>query len=67
VLLDVQLPDLDGFAVAAELMAEDHPPAVVMTSSRDGNEFGALVAHSGARGFVPKSALSGAALAALLS
>jgi DNA-binding NarL/FixJ family response regulator len=66
VLLDVQMPDLDGFEVALRLTAEDDAPAVVLTSSRDGGEFGGLVAESGARGFVPKSELSGPALAALL-
>lgn len=67
VLLDVQLPDLDGFAVAAELAAEAHPPAVVMTSSRDASDFVGLVTRSGARGFLPKNELSGQALAALVS
>lgn len=66
VLLDVQLPDTDGFAVAARLTANGNGPAVVLTSSRDASDFGPLVAESGARGFVPKSALSGAALAALV-
>ena len=41
-------------------------PAVVLTSSRDASEFSGLVERSGARGFVPKAELSGAALAALL-
>ena len=67
VLLDVQLPDLDGFEVASRLMAEDDPPAVILTSSRDGSDFGSLVADSGARGFVPKAELSGDALAALVA
>ena len=66
VLLDVQLPDTDGFAVAAELTAGGDGPAIVMTSSRDGADFGPLVAESGARGFVAKSDLSGAAIHALL-
>ena len=67
VLLDVQLPDLDGFQVAARLRdSNGHSPAVVLTSSRDGSDFGPLVADSGARGFVAKAELSGAALAALL-
>ena len=37
-----------------------------MTSSRDGSDFGGLIARSGARGFVAKGELSGPALAALL-
>ena len=66
VLLDVQLPDFDGFDVAARLTSQDDGPAVVLTSSRDGSEFGGMVARSGARGFVPKDELSGPALEALL-
>jgi two-component system response regulator EvgA len=65
VLLDVQLPDLDGFDVCARILrsANGSAPAIVMTSSRDGCDFGRLVAESGASGFVPKAELTGAALA----
>lgn len=66
VLLDVHLPDIDGFEVALRLTADDEAPAVVLTSSRDGGEFGAMIADSGARGFLPKGEVSGPALAALL-
>ncbi len=66
VLLDVQLPDIDGFDVAAELTGHDDGPVVVLTSSRDRSEFGEMVVRSGARGFVPKDELSGPALEALL-
>ena len=66
VLLDVQLPDFDGFEVAARLQRLDDPPQIVLTSSRDGSDYGRCIADSGARGFVPKAELSGSALAALL-
>jgi DNA-binding NarL/FixJ family response regulator len=65
-LLDVQLPDMDGFAVAAKLGQNGYAPVIVLTSSRDAADFGPLVSECGARGFVPKADLSGAALNAVL-
>jgi CheY-like chemotaxis protein len=66
ILLDVQLPDIDGFEVASRVTATDGGPAVILTSSRDGGDFGPLVQASGARGFVAKADLSGESLRALL-
>jgi CheY-like chemotaxis protein len=34
VLLDIQLPGIDGFEVAARLAATPHPPEVVLVSTR---------------------------------
>ena len=64
VLLDLQLPDTTGFAVAEEICRR--APAVVITSTRDSADFDALARRSGARGFVSKAELSGAALEELL-
>jgi len=66
VLVDVYLPDADGFELAGRIRALPDPPAVVMTSSRDGAEFETCVRECGARGFVPKSELSREAIEELL-
>jgi DNA-binding NarL/FixJ family response regulator len=65
-LLDVQLPDMDGFAVCRELDLNGGPPAVVLVSSREACDYGRLIGESGAHGFIPKAELSGSALADLL-
>ena len=67
VLLDVHLPDLDGFDVAARLTGEAGAPAVVLVSSRESRDFGPLVSRSGARGFISKADLSGDALRELVA
>jgi DNA-binding NarL/FixJ family response regulator len=66
VLLDIQLPDIDGFVVAERLAAGIHPPAVVLISSRDADAYGSALEAAPARGFLPKRLLSGAALADLM-
>jgi DNA-binding NarL/FixJ family response regulator len=66
VLLDVQLPDIDGFEVAKRLTSDGDGPSVVLVSSRELSDYGPLVDGSGARGFLPKNELSGAAVAALV-
>jgi DNA-binding NarL/FixJ family response regulator len=66
VLLDVQLPDIDGFDVAARLTSVEGAPKVVLTSTRDVSELTMLIRRSGARGFVPKTELCGSAIADLL-
>lgn len=67
VLLDVYLPDVNGFDLATELAALPDPPAVVLTSSHDGEDFGDCLLGSTARGFVPKGDLCGSAVAALVA
>ena len=66
-LLDVQLPGIDGFEVASRLTERGDAPQIIMTSSRDGADFGPLVAQSGARGFIHKADLSGPAISAVIA
>jgi DNA-binding NarL/FixJ family response regulator len=67
VLLDIQLPDIDGFTVARQLATAPNPPVVVLVSSRDAASYGSRLTQTPARGFIPKSGLSGEALAALVA
>jgi two-component system nitrate/nitrite response regulator NarL len=66
VLLDVQLPDIDGFGVAERLLADDPTLKIVLVSSRERSDYGGRIEASGALGFVSKGELSGDALERLL-
>jgi DNA-binding NarL/FixJ family response regulator len=66
VLLDVQLPGADGFAVAEALAARPSAPAVVLVSSRSRSDYGNRVAENVACGFIAKDELSGTALRLVL-
>jgi DNA-binding NarL/FixJ family response regulator len=66
VLLDVLLPDGDGFAFAELLAREPSSPLVVLTSSREAADLATRLQRTQAAGFLPKAELSGAALAALI-
>ena len=67
VLLDIGLPDIEGFDVANELAVDGPPPLVVLTSSRDASAYGPRLAGSRALGFIPKDELSGAAIRAMVA
>jgi CheY-like chemotaxis protein len=66
VLLDIQLPDLDGIEVAERLAGDPDPPAIVLISSRDASAYGPRLAAAGALGFIAKRDLSGAGLASVV-
>jgi DNA-binding NarL/FixJ family response regulator len=66
VLLDIALPDIDGFEVCAQITrAGGARPAIVLTSSREAQEYHGRLNACSARGFLPKASLTGVALAAV--
>lgn len=66
VLLDIQLRGDDGFALCERMLAAALAPVVVLTSGRPISTYRRRLARSGARGFIPKSELTGAALAEIV-
>jgi DNA-binding NarL/FixJ family response regulator len=58
VLLDIRLPDGDGFSVAESLATLDARPEVVLTSSHDAAVYRDRLASAPIRGFLPKVDLS---------
>ncbi|MCA1735562.1 MAG: response regulator transcription factor [Actinobacteria bacterium] len=66
VLLDIQLPGMDGLAVATQLALKEDSPQVVLISSREAASYGPRLASVSARGFITKSELSGETLSKLL-
>jgi DNA-binding NarL/FixJ family response regulator len=65
VLLDIGLPDVEGWEVAQALALDGPPPYVVLTSSRGASAYGPRLATSRVLGFIAKDELSGAAIRAL--
>jgi DNA-binding NarL/FixJ family response regulator len=68
VLLDVLLPDFDGFEVARRVLygRGGERPAIVLTSTREATDYGTKLDRSGARGFISKGDLTRQRLEAVL-
>jgi DNA-binding NarL/FixJ family response regulator len=66
VLLDIQLPDRDGFAIAEELIRLPVPPVIVLISSHEETVYAAGIAAAPVRAFVPKDRLDCATLLGFL-
>jgi DNA-binding NarL/FixJ family response regulator len=66
VLLDIGLPDVDGFAVAERLAAMAAAPSIVLISSRDQEAYRDRVRMSSAAGFIAKDRLDGTAIRSLV-
>ena len=70
VLVDIDLGDENGFDVAAQLsgsaVAGGRSPRITLISSHSHEDFEELIVDSPARGFLNKSALSGAAIRSMM-
>ena len=72
ILLDLQLPGEDGFAISKRIMSAyggsgDGGPAIVLMSGRPIANYRRRLAASRAAGFIPKTELTAAALRALVA
>jgi len=65
-LLDIGLPDIDGFAVTDRLASIDPPISVILTSSRDASIYGTRIRDATSLGFLRKDELSGDAIRNLM-
>ncbi len=66
-LVDIGLPDVDGFEVAEGIRAAGSASWIVLISGRDEADFGGRVAQSVADAFIAKADLSGDRLRVLLA
>lgn len=66
VILDIALPDVDGFEVTRRLIASGSQATIVLVSSRDARDYGGRVERSGAHGFIPKARLTSTALSMVM-
>lgn len=66
VLLDIQLPGLDGIEVAERLSRFDKPPVMVLTSSRLAADYGERLLSAPASAFITKEEVSAVSIAQLV-
>jgi DNA-binding NarL/FixJ family response regulator len=66
VLVDVQLPDVDGFGLIDLLGSGADSVVIVLVSTREAADYGGRLDRSGAAGFITKAELSAQTLAAVV-
>lgn len=65
VLMDVNLPGIDGLDATRRLRSLDHPPTVVLLSTYDEDDFGGRARECGAADYVAKSSFGTERLASV--
>ncbi len=58
VLMDVQMPGIDGLEATRQIMGLDGPPHVLVMSTRESGDYLEPALAAGAVGFLPKSQFS---------
>src|SRR3990172_4300143 len=58
VLMDVNLPGIDGLEATRRILAADRPPVVLLVSTYEAEEYEPRAAECGAAAYIPKSVVS---------
>lgn len=65
VLMDVQMPGIDGIETTRRIHAGHDAPVVIVMSTHESGDYDGIAADAGAIGFIPKSQFSFATLEAM--
>ncbi len=67
VIMDVQMPEMNGFEATVRIKDQDPDATVILTSMQSDAGYASVASEAGAQGFVPKRNLDADAILALLT